>query len=123
MMTMVVVSGKGPAPDSASAGLVVARCTVGSGGAFSIIAQLSLDFVDKRLYALAIVYLLPMSVLGVLLVFAGGQLALTVMDVMNRKDLFVVLLMLAITLATNLAAGFLIGISLAYAFRSEKLSV
>jgi len=74
-------------------------------------------------HALAIVYLLPMSMLGVLLVFAGGQLALTVIDVMNRKDLFVVLLMLGITLATNLAAGFLAGISLAYAFRSKKLSV
>jgi SulP family sulfate permease len=74
-------------------------------------------------HALAIVYLLPMSMLGVLLVFAGGQLALTVIDVMNRKDLFVILLMLGITLATNLAAGFLAGIFLAYAFRSERLSV
>jgi len=74
-------------------------------------------------HALAVIYLLPMSMLGVLLVFAGGQLALTVIDVMNRKDLFVVLLMLGITLATNLAAGFLIGIFLAYAFRSTKLSV
>ena len=74
-------------------------------------------------HVLAIVYLLPMSMLGVLLVFAGGQLALTVIDVLNRKDLFVVLLMLGITLATNLAAGFLVGIFLAYVFRSKKLSV
>ncbi len=74
-------------------------------------------------HIVAIVYLLPMSVLGVLLVFAGGQLALTIIDLMNRKDLFVVLIMLGITLATNLAAGFGAGITLAYILRSEKLSV
>jgi SulP family sulfate permease len=74
-------------------------------------------------HIVAIVYLLPMSVLGVLLVFAGGQLALTIIDLMNRKDLFVVLIMLGITLATNLAAGFAAGIILAYLLRSEKLSV
>jgi SulP family sulfate permease len=74
-------------------------------------------------HIVAIVYLLPMSVLGVLLVFAGGQLALTIIDLMNRKDLFVVLIMLGITLATNLAAGFAAGIILAYLLQSEKLSV
>jgi SulP family sulfate permease len=74
-------------------------------------------------HIVAIVYLLPMSVLGVLLVFAGSQLALTIIDLMNRKDLFVVLIMLGITLATNLAAGFAVGIILAYILRSEKLSV
>jgi len=75
------------------------------------------------IHALSIVYLLPLSILGVLLIFAGSQLALTVIDMQERKDLFVVLLMLGITLASNLAVGFIIGIVVAYALKSEKLTV
>lgn len=75
------------------------------------------------IHALAVVYLLPMAILGVLLIFAGGQLALTVIDMKTRKDLFVVLLMLGITLASNLAAGFLAGIVVAYVLKSERLNV
>ncbi len=74
-------------------------------------------------HALAIVYLVPMAVLGVLLVFAGSQLALTIIDMQERKDLFVVLLMLGITLASNLAVGFIVGILVAYALKTDKLNV
>jgi len=73
--------------------------------------------------ALSVVNLLPMSILGVLLLFAGSQLALTVIDLTERKDFFVVLVMLGITFATSLALGFLLGIAVAYALKSEKLSV
>jgi len=75
------------------------------------------------IHALSVVYLLPMAILGVLLIFAGGQLALTVIDMKTRKDLFVSLLILGITLASNLAAGFLAGIVVAYVLKSEKLNV
>jgi len=75
------------------------------------------------LHALSVVYLLPMAILGVLLVFAGGQLALTVIDMKTRKDLFVSLLILGITLASNLAAGFLVGIVVGYVLKSERLKV
>jgi len=75
------------------------------------------------IHALSVVYLLPMAILGVLLIFAGGQLALTVIDMKTRKDLFVSLLMLGITLASNLAAGFLVGIVVAYVLKSERLNV
>jgi len=75
------------------------------------------------IHALSIVYLLPLSILGVLLIFAGSQLALTVIDMQERKDLFVVLLMLGITLASNLAVGFMVGIAVAYVLKSEKLTV
>ncbi len=67
--------------------------------------------------------LLPMSVLGILLIFAGAQLALTIMDLKTRKDFFVVAMILGITLASNLAAGFLTGIVIAHVLRWEKLSV
>lgn len=72
---------------------------------------------------LPIIYLIPMSILGVLLVFAGSQLALTVNDLTERKDLFVALFMLGITLALNLAVGFAVGIAVAYALKSDKLKV
>ena len=74
-------------------------------------------------HALSVVNLLPMSVMGVLLLFAGSQLALTVIDVRERKDLFVALMILGITLASNLAVGFGVGIATAYALKSDKLSV
>ena len=72
---------------------------------------------------LAALYLLPLSILGVLLVFAGSQLAMTILDMMSRKELFVILLMLGITLGSNLAAGFIAGLIIANLLRSEKLRV
>ena len=75
------------------------------------------------IHALAVIYLIPMAVLGVMLLFAGSQLALTVMDVNTRKDFFVVLTILGITLAVNLAVGFVIGIAMAYALRSDRLDI
>ena len=74
-------------------------------------------------HALSVVYLIPISILGVLLVFAGSQLALSVIDVKERKDLFVALLMLGMTLASNLAVGFVIGFAMAYALKSDRLSI
>jgi SulP family sulfate permease len=74
-------------------------------------------------HVLAVVYLVPMAILGVLLLFAGGQLAMTVIDMQERKDLFVVLIILGITLAANLAAGFIAGIAVAWALRSDRLKV
>lgn len=74
-------------------------------------------------HILAVFYLLPMSTLGVLLLFAGSQLAMTFMDLKERKDSFVALVILGITLATNLAAGFIVGIAVAYALKSKSLNV
>jgi SulP family sulfate permease len=73
--------------------------------------------------SLAVIYLIPLSVLGILLLFAGSQLALTIMDLNNRKDFFVVVFMLGITFASNLAAGFMVGIVVAWLLKAEKLQV
>ena len=72
---------------------------------------------------LAIVYLIPLAILGVLLLYAGSQLCMTMIDLMSRKDLFVAMVMLGITLATNLAVAFVVGTALAYALKSDRLSV
>jgi SulP family sulfate permease len=74
-------------------------------------------------HAVSVVSLLPMAILGVLLLFAGSQLALTILDMKERKDLFVSLLMLGITLASNLAVAFIVGFIAAYALKSERLLV
>ncbi|MDD4649739.1 MAG: sulfate permease, partial [Desulfoplanes sp.] len=74
-------------------------------------------------HILAVINLLPFAVLGILLIFAGTQLALTILDITERKDLFVCLVMLGITLASNLAIAFGVGIVIAYVLKSEKLSI
>jgi SulP family sulfate permease len=70
-----------------------------------------------------ILNLLPMSILGVLLVFSGVQLALMIRDLTEKKDLFVALIMVGITLAVNLAAAFICGIIIAYVLKNEKFKV
>jgi SulP family sulfate permease len=72
---------------------------------------------------MGIIYLIPMAALGVLLIFAGAQLSLTVLDMKTRKEMFIPVLIVGITLASNLAAGFLVGTALAYALKSEKFSI
>ena len=74
-------------------------------------------------HSLAVIYTLPMAALGILLIFAGAQLALTILDMQTRKELFVPILVLGITLASNLAAGFLTGIGVAYILEWKRLSV
>ena len=69
------------------------------------------------------VQLLPLSILGILLMFAGLQLTLTIIDLKDRKEYFVALLILGITLASNLAAGFITGIVVAHLLKWNKLSV
>jgi sulfate permease, SulP family len=64
-----------------------------------------------------------MAILGILLVFAGAQLTLTIMDLESRKEYFVATIILGITLASNLAAGFITGIIIARLLRWDKLSV
>lgn len=72
---------------------------------------------------LTIIYLIPMAVLGVLLIFAGSQLALTIQDIFHKKDLFVVVVILGITLASNLGIGVIAGFGLAYLLKQDKIQI
>ncbi len=81
---------------------------------------LSIFFGDSALAALT---LLPLSVLGVLLLFAGLQLAIQIMDIQGRKGVFIIFAMLSITLASNLAIGFVAGMALQYVLRLERFSI
>ncbi|MBW1808558.1 MAG: putative sulfate/molybdate transporter [Deltaproteobacteria bacterium] len=95
--------------------------TVGSnliiGGTFLLVGLL----LGKQ--AILLFSLLPFSVLGALLVFSGAQLALMILDVKDRKDMFVVVSMLGVALVSNLAIGFGVGVVLAYLFKFKRLSV
>ncbi len=95
--------------------------TAGSNMIIGSVFLLSALFLGTQL--LFFIHLIPFSVLGVLLVFAGLQLSLAILDVKVRKDLFVVIMILGITLTVNLAIGFLIGIILDHLLKWEKLSV
>jgi len=87
------------------------------GGLFLLVAML------LGAHTLVVIQLLPLSVLGVLLVFAGVQLGLTILDMMSRKNLFIILLIVGITLSVNLAAGFAAGFLVDRLIRSERFSV
>ncbi len=71
----------------------------------------------------ALFHLIPLAVLGVLLLFAGSQLALTLVDLSTRAELFITLTMLGVTLATNLAVGFAAGLALAMLLRWTKIEI
>jgi len=71
---------------------------------------------------LGAVRLMPLSVLGVLLFFAGSQLALTILDMRTREDMFVCLTVLGVSLASNLAVGFVLGAIIAAMLRTGKFT-
>jgi SulP family sulfate permease len=87
------------------------------GGIFAVLALVLGENI------ISVLNLLPMAILGVLLVFAGSQLSLTIMDLTSRKDYFVATLILGITLASNLAVGFIAGMIVAWILKWDKLSV
>lgn len=95
--------------------------TAGSNLMIGAIFALMAVFLGKDI--LNVLNLLPMSILGVLLTFAGAQLALAGLDMDGRKDFFVAVLILGITLASNLAAGFIAGIITAHILKWERLSI
>jgi sulfate permease, SulP family len=74
-------------------------------------------------YAGAAARLIPLSVMGALLFFGGGQLALTVKDMRERSDLFVCLAIVGVTLASNLAIGYLLGAAVYFLLKSGRASV
>ncbi|MBI2486920.1 MAG: benzoate/H(+) symporter BenE family transporter [Deltaproteobacteria bacterium] len=76
--------------------------------------------------ALTILTSYPLSVLGVLLVFSGMELALVARDIKTKTDYFVMIITTAAIIAvSSTATGFVIGLTLSYlfyfgAFRIEK---
>ncbi len=95
--------------------------TVGSNIIIGVVFISMAVFLGNR--ALAVINLLPLAVLGILLLFAGSQLGLTILDLNTRKDLFVCLMILGITLAYNLAVGFIAGVAVAHIIKRDRFSM
>jgi len=75
-------------------------------------------------WALELLSHYPRSVLGVLLTFAGLELALTSRDIRTRTDSFVMLLTAATILALkSTALGFIVGLTMAYLFLFGVLKI
>ncbi|WP_320009365.1 putative sulfate/molybdate transporter [Maridesulfovibrio sp.] len=68
-----------------------------------------------------VLQLIPMGVLGVLLVFAGLQLIMAARDITGRPAQAVIVLMLVVTLISNLAWAFGAGIVLSMVFIKFKV--
>ncbi|XPV76980.1 MAG: putative sulfate/molybdate transporter [Desulfovibrio sp.] len=71
----------------------------------------------------AVSHLMPLSIFGVLLVFAGTQLAMSIADMKSGNELFIVMIIVGIALASNLAWGFLVGILLSAVLRFGRISI
>lgn len=72
--------------------------------------------------AVTVLNLMPLAVLGVLLIFSGLQLMLAVTDLEGRTGFYTAFLMLAVTMATNLAWAFLFGLLLAHFMRWRRIN-
>lgn len=67
--------------------------------------------------AFAVLTSYPMSVLGVLLIFSGIELALVAKDIKTRTDYFIMIITTAAIIAlSSVAAGFVVGLALSYLF-------
>ncbi len=64
--------------------------------------------------SIELLQLIPFSILGVLLFFAGAELMTMIKDLKDKKEFFVALVMMAITLVSNLAYAFFLGLILHY---------
>ena len=64
--------------------------------------------------AVSVLGLIPLSILGVLLVFTGIQMMILATDVRDQKDFVVVSTIIGLTMATNMTVAFMTGIVLYY---------
>jgi len=67
---------------------------------------------------------IPQAILGTLLFFAGLELARLILDIKEKKDLFVTLLIAGISLVTtNMGIAFLIGIIVYYLIKWKDIHI
>lgn len=74
--------------------------------------------------AVSLLSLIPNAILGVLLLFAGLELAMLVKDVKDKGDFFVVFLIAGIAVATtNMGIAFIAGMVVLYVLRAAKIRI
>ena len=86
----------------------------------SLLVLLALFFSDS----VAIFFkIFPNAILGVILFFAGAELAIVVRDIGDKKSDFYVMLIVAAFAMWNMGAAFLVGIILDYSLRKNWLKI
>jgi SulP family sulfate permease len=74
--------------------------------------------------AISLLGLIPNSILGVLLLFAGLELAMLIKDVTEKKDFFVAFFIAGIALATsNMGIAFIAGMIVQYIIKLSKIEI
>ncbi len=74
--------------------------------------------------AISLLSLIPNSILGVLLLFAGLELAMLIRDITEKKDFFVAFFIAGIALATtNMGIAFIAGMILLYIIDLAKVEI
>ncbi len=74
--------------------------------------------------AISILGLIPNSILGVLLLFAGLELAMLIRDISEKKDLFIAFFIAGIGIATtNMGVAFIAGMTLLYIINKMKINI
>ena len=67
---------------------------------------------------------LPNAIFGILLIFAGLELATLIKDIKERNDLFVVVLIASVAIvSTNMSIAFAIGIAVSFLIRVAKIEL
>jgi hypothetical protein len=86
----------------------------------SIVIVIALFFSDS----ISLIFkIFPNAVLGVILFFAGAELALTVRDIGNKKTDFYVMLIVAGFAMWNMGVAFLVGVALDHALRRNWITI
>lgn len=74
--------------------------------------------------AISLLGLIPNSILGVLLLFAGLELAMLIKDITEKKDFFVAFFIAGIALATtNMGIAFIAGMIVLYIIKLAKIEI
>jgi len=63
----------------------------------------------------------PVSIVGAMLIFASFQLVRFIKDVKMKKEMFVMLITAVLSVITNMAIGFTIGVIIFYLFKKTKV--
>jgi SulP family sulfate permease len=74
--------------------------------------------------AVSVLRIIPYAVLGILLIFAGLELAMLIKDLKEKKDFFVAFVIAGIAVATtNMGLAFIVGMIVLYVINAAKVEI
>ena len=95
-----------------------------TGGALVILGTLPIFIALFFSDSVSIIFkIFPNAILGVILFFAGSELAIVVKDIGEKKNDFYVMLVVAAIAMWNMGVAFLVGVIMDHALRQEWLKI